>query len=165
MTPDLKTCLKKAEAAAKKQVAKEKKIREKAQEKAQINDIRRMALSNKRTQIGNFKDILFDPTAPPGSDPPEASSPPPVIHQTPATETFINNMQAIGKKQKAQQQTVSQKRLSNLRNAKRPWSVTLPPVQMELIRLGTRRVKIPINAVESTLSRRMQAVSDAGESE
>ena len=49
MTPNLKTCLKKANAIAKKQVVKEKKIREKAQEKAQINDIRRMILSNKCT--------------------------------------------------------------------------------------------------------------------
>lgn len=114
MTPNLKTCLKKTEAATKKQVAKEKKIREKAQEKAQINDIRRMALSNKRIQIGHFKDILSDPIVPPNSNPPEASSLPPIIHQRPATETSINNMRAIGKKQKAQQQTVSQKQLSNL---------------------------------------------------
>lgn len=100
MTPDLKARLIKAKAAAKKQAAKEKKVREKAQEKAQINDIRMMALSNKHLQIGNFKDILSDPTAPPGSNLPEASFPPPVIQQTPATETSINTMRAIGKQQK-----------------------------------------------------------------
>lgn len=43
--------------------------------------------------------------------------------------------------------------------------MTPPPVQMELIRPGKQKVKIPINAVESTPSRRMQTILDGGEPE
>lgn len=72
-------------------------------------------------------------------------------------------MQAISKQPKAQQQIVSQKQLSNIQNTKRSKSVTFPAVQIELIRPGKQRVKIPINVVENTPSRRMQAVLDTRE--
>lgn len=69
MTPDLKARLKKAKQAEQKQLAKLDKQQAKAKEQAQINDIRRLALTNK--QFGAFRELLSDPASQPGSDPPD----------------------------------------------------------------------------------------------
>lgn len=171
--PGLKARLKKAKQAEQKQKAKAHKNRQKAQEQAQITDIRRLAIGNR--QIGVYKDILSDPPAAPSSDPPGPAIP---SHQTMATRESISNMLAMKnqrqskKKELANRQTESIRRRkpsnaradsiasdhSGVSNAsrKRQRSLTPPPMQMELIRPGKRRVKVTPNAVEHTSVARMR---------
>ena len=112
MTPDLKACLKKAKAIEKKQTAKEKKTRKKAQEQAQINDVKRLVFKNSRPPVvESFKDILSNPPAALlSSDPFEApSSPPPIIHQTPATKQSISSMLTIRKRVRSKKKAIINK--------------------------------------------------------
>lgn len=55
---NLKTCLNKVKVLEQKHQAKPDKACKKAQEKAQINDIRRFVIGNK--QINTFKNVLSD---------------------------------------------------------------------------------------------------------
>lgn len=84
-------------------------------------------------------------------------------------------MRAIGKQQKSQRQATRGQQLGNpvqtnfipsatdaastSSNTKRPRSITPPPVQIELIRPGKQKVKIPMNVVKSTPPRRMRAAT------
>lgn len=167
--------------------AKLDKTRQKAQEKAQINDIRRLAIGNR--QIGAYKDILSDPVSIPSSDPPNPEAFVP-IHQTPATQQSINSMLAVRREQQAKKQALANRQANNInrrkastvdeepevgsdnsvtskasraarasrasRASQRQRSLTPPPVQMDLIRPGKRRVKVTANAVENTPSKRMK---------
>lgn len=63
------------------------KARKKAQEKAQINDIRKLAIGNR--QICAFKDILSDLVSIPSSDPPNPEAP--VLAQTAGNIQLGNN--------------------------------------------------------------------------
>ena len=115
MNPDLKARLKKAKVVEQKNQAKLDKTRQKAQEKAQINDTRRLAIGNR--QIGAYKDILSDPVSVPSSDPPypEANVP---VNQTPATKQSINLMLAGRKQQKAKKQVLVNRQAINIRRQK-----------------------------------------------
>lgn len=171
--PDLQARLKKAKAAEKKVQAKLDKNRQKAQELAHIHDIRRLAIGNR--QISSFRDNLSDPAPIPSSDPPDLSSLTP-INQTPATRQSITSMRAVLSQQQARKKAIASRKASGIRQrkalitdtgedsegsvasqrSKRARSLTPPPVQMELIRPGKRRVKVTANAVESTPSKRMK---------
>lgn len=72
MNPNLKARLEKAKVAEQRHQAQLDKARKKAQEKAQINDIRKLAIGNR--QICAFKDILSDLVSIPSSDPPKSRS-------------------------------------------------------------------------------------------
>lgn len=76
--PDLKAGLKKAKVVDQKKQTKLDKICRKAQEKSQINDIRRLVMRNK--QIDTFKDIFSNSVSLFNSDPvvSEAPTPPSV---------------------------------------------------------------------------------------
>lgn len=190
MNLDLKARLKKAKIAEQKQQAKLDKTRQKAQEQAHKNDIRRLAIGNRA--IGAFKDILSDPVSIPSSPPLAASAFVP-INQTPATRQAIDSMLAKKTQQKTKKQALANRQAnnSNLRGQKTSTPanddleasdnsiaskasrasralrasraskasreiLTPPPVQMELIRPGKRKVKVTPNAVESTPLKRMR---------
>lgn len=177
---DLKVRLKKAKEAERKQKAKLDKNRQKAQEQAQINDIRRLAIGNRqlnRQLIGMHKDILSDPPAIPSSDPPNVA-PPPELAPSPATINSIGSMLAVRKQQQSKKRAHASKQSNKLRrpmtqanrvdsvesdgsvastaSRKRRKSPTPPPLQMELIRPGKRKVKVTAAAVESISSKRMR---------
>lgn len=149
-SPAIKARLKKAASEEKKQQSK----LEKARENAQQNDIRRLAISNRQMAVGAFKDILLNPHTEASSEPVEI---PPVIH-TPASMQAITSMQMGSQISKANKQAVGTKKTNNLLKRSRLRSLTPPPVQMELIRPGKRKVRIPPNAVESTPPKRMRAI-------
>lgn len=165
-TPALKARLKKAEKAEKKEKAKMDKNREKAREHAQITDIRRLALANRRLENGTFQDHLSDPSETPHS--PTSTALPSSdlltpVRPTAATQQSVQSMQAIALQTQSKKRAATKARGSNLRNRLEKSSATASPpslpVQMELIRPGKRKVKVPANAVESTPSKRMRAVS------
>ena len=171
--PGLKARLKKAKQAERKQKAKADKNRQKAQEQAQITDICRLAIGNR--QIGVYKDILSDPPAAPSSDPPG-----PIIslHQTTATKKFISNMLAVKNQRQSKKKELANRQAKSIRrqkssnaqadsvasdhsgvsntSRKRLRSLIPPPVQMELIKPGKRRVKVTANVVEHTSVARMR---------
>lgn len=91
--PDLKARLKMAKEAERKQQAKLDKNRQKAQEQAQINDIRRLAIGN-RQLIGAHKDVLSDPVPIPSSDLPNPASLA-NIQQSQTTMNSIGSMLAV----------------------------------------------------------------------
>lgn len=167
VTPALKARLKKAEKAEKVEKARLEKNREKAREHAQKNDVRRLALANRQVEIGIFQDHLSDPFETPHS--PTATVLPSSDSLTPirpsaATQQSVQSMQAIALQNQSKKRAAAKARGSNLRNRLRKSSATTadppsPPVQMELIWPGKRRVKVPANAVESTPSKRMRVVS------
>ena len=122
-----------------------------------------------------YKDILSDPPAAPSSDPPGPAIP---LHQTTATRESISNMLAVKNQRQSkkkelanwQAKSIRRRKPSNARadsvasdhsgisnaSRKRLRSLTPPPVQMELIRPGKRRVKVTVNAVEHTSVARMR---------
>ena len=167
--PALKAKMKKIKAAKDKKRAKVKANQDKNCEARQINSTRRFALGN--SQIESFKDVLSDPLVGPSSNP---IQPPTPIRPTMATEQFIDSMlsanhQSISKKHTAalkQVKTMEKNRQKRIADANKatasstvPRSQTPPPVQMELIRPGSkRRVKVTSNAIENTPSKRMKAV-------
>ena len=69
INPDLKARMKKVKEVEQKQQAKLDKTCAKAQEQAQLHDIRRLAIS--KIQIGAHKDVLSGPVTIPSSDPAE----------------------------------------------------------------------------------------------
>ncbi len=104
---NLKACLKKSEAEAKKQAAKKKKTQEETKQKAHVNDIKRLVFNNVRPQVKIFKAILSDPAILSSSHPLDVSSFPSFINQIAATKACINSMRAISKQQKFQKQATS----------------------------------------------------------
>ena len=169
ITPALKAKMKKMKAAEDKERAKVKTKQDKNRETSQINSMRRLALGN--SQIGSFKDVLSDPLVGPSSD---SIQPPTPIQPTMATEQSVDlmlsaNHQYISKKHAAalkRANTMDKNRLKRIADANKatasstvPRSQTPPPVQLELIRPGSkRRVRVTSNAMENTPSKRMKAV-------
>lgn len=148
-----KARMKKAADVEKKEQEKQAKAKEKGQ---QQQDIRRLALTNRQfeAQVGAFRGVLSDSAS---SDPPEL---PPTI-QTPA----FQNAKATGRAARQDLQAkkkASKDRLADRLNAARATrsarTPSPPPIQMELIRPGKRKVRIPMNAVESTPPERMRQV-------
>ena len=136
----------------------------------QSNDIRRLALANCQAEVGVFRDVHSDPSSQPSSDPPDApNTPPPIIQQTLTREVAsTSGRKAILEKQ-AQKLVEVAKRKANLKMGTRTplgpvdnniprrfRSLTPPPQQMELIRPGKQKVRIPMNAVESTPQKQMR---------
>ena len=168
-TPALKARLKKAEAAEKKEKARLDKNREKAQEQAQVNDIRKLALTNRQVKIGAFQDILSDPPQAPSALP--HSDPPIPVIPTAATQQSVHLMQVTGLQAQSKKRAAAKERASSFQSKlqktstlsastfSRERDLTPPPIQMELIRPGKQKVRIPANAVESSLSKRMRVVS------
>lgn len=146
-----KARIKKAAEIEKKEKEKYAKAKEKGQ---QLQNIRRLALTNRQVEVGAFRAVLSDPAS---SDPPDL---PPTI-QTPASQTAKPIGRAVHQESQAQKKA-SKGRLADRFNAsKAPTrqaarTPTPPPVQMELIRPGKRKVRIPMNAVESTPPKRMR---------
>ena len=148
-----KARMKKAADAEKKEQEKQAKAKEKDQ---QQQDIHRLALTNRQfeAQVGAFRGVLSDPAS---SDPPEL---PPSI-QTPA----FQNAKATGRaarqdlqiKEKASNDRLAD-RLNAARATRSARTPSPPPIQMELIRPGKRKVRIRMNAVESTPPKRMRQV-------
>lgn len=101
MNPDLKACLKKAKVAKYKKQVKLDKTRQKAPEKTQINDIRRLAIGNR--QISPFKNIFYNPVSLSSSDLAVSKAPAPPLVFTIQT---INKMLAVRQNQKAKQKFV-----------------------------------------------------------
>lgn len=165
ITPALKAKLKKMKAAE----AKEKAKQDKNQEKSQLNSIRRLALSN--SQIGSFKDILSDPPDVPEGLTRFAGLMHSANHQKAAKKQAAaskrastmakNRLNQISEANEANEATESAESTKGTKRSARPQ--TPPPLQMELIRPGSkRRVKLTANAVENTPSKRMRMVhSDA----
>lgn len=172
MNPALKARMKKAKEVEQKQQAQLDKTRQKAQEKAHFNDIRRLAIGN-RQSIGAFKDIFSDPASVPSSPPLNATAFV-SINQTPTTRQSIDSMLAKKSQQKAKKQAFANRKANTICGQKAPTTnekaedsdksvtskasrasqrrrnSTPPPVQMELIRPGKRKVKVTPNAIENT---------------
>lgn len=173
ITPNLKAKMKKMKAAEDKEKAKTKAKQDKKRETSQIHSMRRLALGN--SQIGSFKDVLSDPpiagTDLPSSNPIQLPTP---IRPTMAIEQSVDlmrsaNDQTISKKRAAALKRVNtmeknrQKRIAEANKATSsttvPRSQTPRPVQIELIRPGSkRRVRVTSNAIENTPSKCMKAV-------
>lgn len=107
---------------------------------------------------------MSDPYTEPSSNPPE---PTPAPVQTAATKQAIAVMKNACQTQKAKKQTSGVIQAAKLgirnplvrldQNARQQRSVIPPPVRMELIRPGKRKVRIPDHAVNSTPPKRMRA--------
>ena len=160
-TPETKSHMKKTANAKKKPLKRQEKAREKVWAKNQLLDIRRLTLANSCMQFGTFKNILSDPLT---SD--EASNNAsdkslikPVGKNTTLLDPQLSAKLKIIKKKKTKRQLLTGQ-LSALKSARktpRVWkSLTPPPVTMELIWLGKRKVKIMANAVKSTPPKQMR---------
>lgn len=123
------------------------------------------------------KDILSDSQAIPSSDPSNVALPP-ELAPSPATINLIGSMLAVRKQQQSKKRAHASKQLSKLRrpmmqanrvdsvesdrsvaltaSQKRRKSLTPPPMQMELIRLGKRKVKVTAAEVKSISSEKMR---------
>lgn len=163
ITPALKAKMKKMKAAE----AKEKAKQDKNEEKSQLNSIRRLALSN--SQIGTFRDVLSDPPDIPEGPTRFAGLMHSANHQKAAKKQAAaskrastmakNRLNQISEANDAIEATESIKATKGTKRSARPQ--TPPPVQMELIRPGSkRRVRLTSNAVENT-PKRMRIV-DSG---
>lgn len=110
MNLDLKARLKKTKVAKQKKQAKLDKTCQKTQEKAQINDIRRLAIGNR--QIGTFKDTFPDPVSLLSNNLAvlEASAP-----LSASTMQTINRMLAVRQNQKAKRKSIVNWQATNIK--------------------------------------------------
>lgn len=155
-----KARIKKAAEVEKKEKEKADKAREKNQQR---QDIRRLAIANCQVEFGAFQGVLSDPLTEASSDPPEAL-PEALIIQTPATkesQASARTAHQAGRKKKKDISLSMGQRLLNHKKALPPHiRATTPPVQMELIRPGKRKVKVTANAVENIPPKRMRQLTD-----
>lgn len=157
-TPETKARMKKAAAVEKKLLEKQ----DKAKAKNQGLNVKRLALtiSQAGTKLGAFKEILSDPpTGNEFSHLPDTSNndlptrnPSVLSSNAPHIAARIKNAQ---KKKSMGQMLANRVNCGNAptqakENTRRLRAPTPPPVSMELIRPGKRKVQIPANAVEST---------------
>lgn len=132
--------------------------------------MRRLALSNSRAvELGTFKNVFSDlATAPfePDETPTFSSNQlldnNPALSPIPKTPGIVDGLTAARlknfEKKKAKGKTLF-RRLSKEPGRKAPRVPTLSFVVMELIRPGKQRVRVPANAVKSTLPKRMRQSS------
>lgn len=135
ITPALKARMKKVKEAEKKEKAKDEKKREKS--KSQLNEVRRLALSN--LQIDSFKEVLSDPSTGLASD---ISEQLPSVHQTSAITKSMDAMQSNKLQRQLKKRAAANQQASTLRkyrlqkqlnargesnsSARMPQSLTLP---------------------------------------
>ena len=157
-------------AAEKKLIEKQDKACKKAKSKNQSIGIRRLALSNSRAvELGIFKDVFSNPaTAPlePDKTPTFSSNQlfnnDPTLGPVPKTPGTADGLTAT-KLKSSEKKNAKGKTLSG-RFSKKPGrkALRVPTsllVAMELIRPGKLRVRVPANAVESTLFKRIRQSS------
>ena len=150
--------MKKAADTEKKLAEKQDKAREKARTKGQTSlDIRRLAMNNRQAvEVGTFKDILSDPPmATNETDEGENAE------KTAPNEVPLAVRRTLSDKKKNKAQALASRLIAKGSSSKAPRQSrpqTPPPVAMELIRPGKRRVRVPSNAVESTPPKRMRKV-------
>lgn len=167
-TPQAKARLKKVAEAEKKEKARQ----DRAREKSQATDIRRVALANRQAEVSAFRDVLSDPLAPPEPEEPRPSDLP-IVELTPVMTLALNTGRKALEQVRAKKHRLEAARLTNLRKSdarvpltpidlnqsptrKRPRSPTPLPMQMEIIRAGSKRkVKVTARALENTPSKRM----------
>ena len=180
-TPATKARMKKAADAEKRLAERQDKAHEKAKAKNQTKDIRRLAMSNSQAmEVGALKEILSDPVT--GPEPQDVAATNPASFysdavfanaasisnksiQAPDAEESPTNILttvrlSINKKKKAISQTLAGCLKSKSLLSKRARTPTPPPIAMELIRPGKRKVRVTANAIENTPSKRMRQVVD-----
>lgn len=161
-----KAQMKKAATVEKKLAEKLEKAREKAWSKNQSLNMRRLALSNSNAgKISTFKDVLSDPLI--GNLDDHAAS-----HKERTELTLLETLAAAKfknvEKNKNEKSQALTKRLSLEDNSTKKTprtrrTPTPPPIAMELIRPGKRKVKIPANIVENTPSKQIRQVQSINE--
>lgn len=134
-------------------------------EHAQINNIRQLALTN--YQIRAFKDVLSDLPTMPSSDLPDPTTLV-SIRQTAERENVIEGMLSTAQQKRLKWKAKSNEKSEQLRHQRafasasnRAQSPTPPSIQMELIWPGKQTVKVTVNAVENTPSKRIKAATSA----
>lgn len=147
---DTKARMKKAAQAEK----KEKERSDKAREKNQQQSIRRLAISNRQAEVGAFRAVLSDPHTEPSSDPPVQ----PQILQTPELERIQVGARAALYTAKAKKKANGQSVTNRLNAIRAPRPTTPPPIQMELIRPGKRKVKVQLKILRQNECARRQTV-------
>lgn len=159
--PETKARMKKAADAEKKLANKQAKAQENAKNKtkAQVLDLMRLATANRRAEeIGSFKNILSDPVD--GNESLDNITPTPTLPAIPLSEKSQRANSVCQTNQQTKKSTL-QSRVGRLRRSG-PRAPTPPlPVQMELIRAGSKRkVQVTQKALENTPSKRMRMATD-----
>lgn len=154
--------MKKAADAEKKKVEKEDKACKKTRSKNQSLDIKRLALNNSQAiEVGTFREIFSDP--PTALDEPRGNTGEPSTPTAPL-EALLTGKRPFSDKKKAKSQALARGLVAKgSTKTKTPREPTSPSVAIELIRPGKQRVRVPANAVESTLLKRickLQLVED-----
>lgn len=157
--------MKKAADLAKREKKKEEARHKKVQESARSTDIWRLAIGNRQmAEVGSFRALLSDPIRPDvdeTDDPATPTSAIPIVQTAASKKAKARGLQQIQesrarKKSSTAATAALASRLQRQTNLT-PRSITSPPVQMELIRPGKRKVKVTAHAVESTPPKRMRA--------
>lgn len=171
-TPATKARMKKAADLARREKKKEEVRHKKAQETVRSNDIRRIAISNcQRAEVGSFRALFSDPITPDPldieeiDDPNLPTSPIPIIQSAASKKIKAQGLQQIQENRMRKKSTSTATALANQlqrqanSNITNPIqkSVTPPPMPMELIRPGKRKVKVTAHAVDSTPPKQMRA--------
>lgn len=121
-----------------------------------MNEIVRLVLANQQVKIDIFLDYLFDP--------PEAfysltalsnSNSLTRVRATVATQQLVQSIQVIDLKTQSKKRVTAKAKGSNLRNRLRNSTIVAanppsPPMQMKLIWLRKKKVKVPANVIENT---------------
>lgn len=179
INPALKAQIKKSKEVEQKQLTQLDNTCQKAQEKANLNNIRRLPIGN-RQNIEAFKDILSNPASVSSSLLSNATVFVP-INQSPITRQSIDSMFTRKSQQKAKKQALANKKVNTIceqktlttnKNKAKGFdnsvtskgsiakesrlNSTFLPVQIELIRPGKRRVKIMPNIVENISLKQMK---------
>lgn len=155
--------MKKAADLARREKKKEEVRHKKAQETVRSNDIRRIAIGNRqRAEVGSFRALLSDPIRPDPldieeiDDPNLPTSPIPIIQSAASKKIKAQGLQQIQENRMRKKSTSTATALANrlqrqansdITNPIRK-SVTPPPMPMELIRPGKRKVKVTVHAVD-----------------
>lgn len=155
--------VKKAVEAEKKLFEKQNKACKQARAKSRnkSSGTRKLALNNSQAiEPSTFKDILSDPLM--RDDPQSDDNTSAATNPTQVLESLIGEILAtarlnVSKKKKAKRKTVVDQFSASKGFPKKPRQAPMPsPVAIELIRPGKRKIRVSVNAVESTPSKRMR---------
>lgn len=169
-SPATKLRIKQAADQAKKEKKQADNRHEKAREKAQANDIRRLAIENRQIEVGAFRAILSDPPTSTDNDLSDSLFQPPIIQTTAtvlskAKGLLLSKAKTADRLNKLRREPLAAKDANTQTTrilpserslAKRRYSAITPPpepLQMELIRPGKRRVRVTANELRIHLQK------------